>query len=142
MELHPLFVHFPVALFSLAFIFELIERFKENYFKNSSLLFLLFSVLFSLFAVQTGNLDAQALSLTGEVKVILERHQSSANFSLFLFSLIFMLKLYMFLKRKKTSKLMLLALFALYFLGLFFIYRTVYLGMKLVFEHGAGVKLN
>ncbi len=142
MKLHPIFVHFPVVFFSLAFIFEIIAMFKKNYFANSSLLFLFLALLFSLISVQTGNIEAQALNLTGDAENIFKDHQSSANFFVFLLGFIFMFKVYIFLKRKNTSVLIFLILLVLYVFGLLFVYRTTYLGMKLVFEHGVGVKLN
>ncbi len=142
MNLHPLLVHFPIALFSLAFVFEIIEIFKKESFKNSSFLVLIFAILCAILAVQTGNIDAQNLSLNGKAKEILEWHQSSANFSLFLLALVFMVKFYIVLKRGKSARILVLVLFALYLLGLIFIYRTAYLGTKLVFEYGLGTKLN
>jgi uncharacterized membrane protein len=142
MNLHPLIVHFPIALFSLAFVFEIIEIFKKESFKNSSFLVLIFAILCAILAVQTGNIDAQNLSLDNKAKEILEQHQSSANFSLFMLALVFMIKFYVTLKRREPARTLTLVLFALYLLGLIFIYRTAYLGTKLVFEYSIGTKLN
>ncbi len=142
MNLHPLLVHFPIALFTLAFALEIIELFKKESFKNSSFLILTFAILCAILAVQTGNIEAQTLNLSGKAKEILYQHQSSANFSLFLLALVFMLKLYIVLNRGRTKRSMVLILFALYLLGLLFIYRTALLGTKLVFEYGIGTKLN
>lgn len=142
MNLHPIFVHFPIALFSIAFIFEIIERLRKDYFGNSSLLFLSLTILFSLLAVQTGNIESQTLNLTGYAKGLLVNHQSNANFFVFLSGFIFMFKIYIFLKRIKPSAVLFLILLILYLFGLLFIYRTAYFGMRLVFEQGAGVKLN
>lgn len=142
MNFHPLFVHFPIALFSFAFMLEIIELFKGDSFKNSSLLILAFAILGAVFAVQSGNIEAQTLSLNGKAKEILEQHQSSANFFLILLALIFMLKLYIALNQGKTTRTVISALFVLYFLGLLFIYRTAYFGTKLVFDYGVGTKLN
>lgn len=142
MSLHPLLVHFPIALFSLAFVFEIIEIFEKEKFKNSSFLVLIFAILCAILAVQTGNIDAQNLNLDVKAKRILDQHQSSANFSLFLLALVFMMKFYIVLKQGRSARTFVVILLALYFFGLIFIYRTAYLGTKLVFEYGVGTKLN
>ncbi len=142
MNLHPLLVHFPIALFTLAFALEIIELFKRESFKNSSFLILIFAILSAILAVQTGNIEAQTLNLDDKAGGILDQHRSSANFSLLLLALVFMLKLYIVLKRGGATRMLVLILFSLYLLGLLFIYRTALLGTKLVFEYGIETKLN
>ncbi len=142
MNLHPMFVHFPIGLFTIAFIFEIIEFTLKDKFRNSAFFLLCFSFLFSIVAVQTGNIDAQNLNLSNEAERILILHRDSANLFLITSAVIFMFKLYIFLKFKSSSPRLLFILLGLYLIGLLFVFRTAYFGMKLVFEHGVGVKLN
>lgn len=142
MNLHPIFVHFPIGLFTIAFIFEVIEFASKDKFKNSAFLLLFFSLLFSIVAVQTGNIDAQSLSFSSDVEKILISHRDSANLFLVTSAVIFMFKLYIFLKFKGSYPRLLSILLGLYLIGLLFVFRTAYFGMKLVFEYGVGVKVN
>ncbi|MFN3134782.1 MAG: DUF2231 domain-containing protein [Candidatus Kryptonium sp.] len=142
MKLHPIFVHFPIGLFTIAFILEIIEFATKDRFKNSAFLLLFFSFLFSIVAVQTGNVDAQNLIFSKEAEEIFILHRDSANLFLVTSAAIFMFKLYILLKFKSPSPRLLLILLGLYLVGLLFVFRAAYFGMKLVFEHGVGLKLN
>ncbi|MEN3038549.1 MAG: DUF2231 domain-containing protein [Candidatus Kryptonium sp.] len=142
MVLHPIFVHFPIGLFTTAFIFEIIEFIARDKFKNLSLFVLSLSVLFSIIAAQTGNIEARELPLSGDLRKTLILHQENANLFLFVSALIFMLKLYISLRFKNLSFLVFILLIALYLVGLLFVSRTAYYGTKLVFEYGVGIKQN
>lgn len=142
MNLHPMFVHFPIGLFTIAFVFEIIEFASKGKLKNSAFFLLSLSLLLSIVAVQTGNIDARSLNLSTEVEKILTFHQDSANLFLVTSAVIFMFKLYIFLKIKNISPRLLSILLGLYLIGLLFVFRTAYFGMRLVFEHGVGLKLN
>ena len=142
MKLHPIFVHFQIGLFTIAFIFEIIEFTSKGKFKNFAFLLLFFSLLFSIVAVQTGNVEAQNLSFSKEAEEILISHQDSANLFLVISAVIFMFKLYIFLKFKSSSSRLLSILLGLYLIGLLLVFRTAYFGMKLVFEYGVGLKVN
>ncbi|MCX7762650.1 MAG: hypothetical protein N2252_07400 [Candidatus Kryptonium sp.] len=138
--LHPIFVHFPIGLFTTAFIFEIVEFITKDKFKNSSLLVLSLSVLFSIIAAQTGNIEAKELSLSGDLGKVLTLHQENANLFLFISTLVFMLKLYISLRSKSSSFYVFMLLIVFYLIGLLFVSRTAYYGAKLVFEYGVGIK--
>ena len=58
LELHPLVIHFPIALFSSAFLFDCIAIvFKKNELFMTSWWVMLFALLSSLFAIITGLID-------------------------------------------------------------------------------------
>lgn len=140
MPLHPVFVHFPVGLFIIAFVFEIVNFFSKGKFRNLPFALLSISLLFSIISVQTGNTEASNLNLTQEYAKVLSLHQESATLFLFISVAIFMLKLYIFFKFKNSSFPIFLILLLLYLFGSALIYRTVYFGMKLVFEYGIGLK--
>jgi uncharacterized membrane protein len=140
MNLHPMLVHFPVAVSVIAFIFEVLDFLTKGKFKNTTLLFISIVVLSSIFAVQSGNIESQRLKLSGEEFKVLAEHQESATYSLFVFGIVFMLKLYVFLKIRKVPSFLVFVLFFLYLVGLFFIFKTAYLGAELVFKFGVASK--
>ncbi len=141
MPVHPILVHFPIALLVLSFIFEFFELFYKDKFKNASIFLSALALFFSLLSVQTGNIDSQTLNLNEEAKIVLNNHQSNANFFLFTLSVIFLFKLYNILKKKEVKPKSFFILLFFYAVALFFVFRTVYFGVKLVYDLGAGVKL-
>jgi len=140
MNLHPMLVHFPIAISVIAFIFEVLDFLTKGKFKNTTLLFISIVVLSSIFAVQSGNIESQRLRLSDEGFKVLTEHQESATYSLFVFGIVFMLKLYVFLRSQKTSSFLVFVLFFLYLVGLFFIFKTAYSGAELVFKFGVVLK--
>ncbi|CUS99085.1 DUF2231 domain-containing protein [Candidatus Chrysopegis kryptomonas] len=142
MLLHPIVVHFPISLVLLSFIFEFLEFFGKSKFKNSTFLFSGLALFFAIISVQTGNIDSQPLNLNEEVKIILNNHQSNANFSLLALSIIFLFKLHNILRKKEINLKVFIILLSFYLVALFFIFRTAYFGVKLVYDLGVRVKLN
>ncbi len=140
MNLHPILVHFPIAISIVVFLFEILDVFTKGKFRNATLLFVSIVVLSSIFAVQSGNIEAQRLKFSDEEFKVLTEHQENATYFLFVFGIIFMLKFYIFLNKAKPSSFLLFVLLFLYLVGLFFIFKTSYLGAELVFKFGVVLK--
>ncbi len=142
MLLHPIFVHFPISLVLLSLVFEFLEFFYKDKFKNASFLFSALALLFAIISVQTGNIDAQSLNLKQGAEIVLSNHQSNANFSLLALSIISLFKLHNILRKKEVNLRVFIILLSFYVVALFFIFRTAYFGVKLVYDFGVGIKLN
>lgn len=137
-ELHPAIAHFPVALVSIAAVFAVISLFaKKEFFKEVAFWNLLFGVIGAITAVLTGLIEEQNLVHNEEIHEILVKHKFS-GFVILILS--FGLLTWVWVRKNKFRK-------NEYILWVFFlliatavIFYQGFLGGKMVFEQGAGVK--
>jgi uncharacterized membrane protein len=131
-SIHPKIVHFPIAFLLMYPIIELLFIItNKDFFLKVSLIFLTIGVIGSLFAVLSGN---QAFELvknwTDEGKVIFNNHQTYANLTVWFYSILLVIKYFLFIK-KKLNRALILVIFVLSLLGGFFIYQAGNFGGKL-----------
>jgi uncharacterized membrane protein len=142
-KIHPVIVHFPIALFAVYTVLEIIALFiKNESYSKIVLLILGIGVLFSLLAVLTGNRAAEiskSLVSPGAAEII-ETHESFATITMFYYSAILFVKSYLIIK-KKSSRLIKYSFLVLVLIGNIFIYLTGYYGGELVFKYGIGTQL-
>ena len=137
-NLHPKVVHFPIALFLLYFIFELIGFFNKNKFKSiTANIVLLLAVIASLVAVLSGNQAAEFakinnLGLTGQVLQSIDNHIQSANLTLWYFFSVLIIRTYLLLKQKFNNYVRFIFI-VLAFIGCLFVVNTIYTGSILVY---------
>lgn len=124
-SIHPKIVHFPLAFLMLYPIMELFALItKKEFYSRAANLFLFIGTIGALLAVFTGNQaytyikDWQTDSLN-----IFNSHQTFATITMWYFSGILVLRLYLYLKKKLNRK-TLFILFLLALLGSYFVYQT------------------
>lgn len=131
-ELHPKIVHFPIAFLTVYPLIELIAVIgKKDFFSKAALLMLLIGVVFSIFAVLTGN---QAFisnqNLSKESIEIFNQHENYANIITWLFTALLIFRYYLVIKNKLSFKLhLLIALIGIS--AMYFIYQAGNYGGKL-----------
>jgi uncharacterized membrane protein len=135
LELHPMLVHFPIAFFMSAFLFQgLGLLFKKSDFHKSALYLYLLGVFISPLTVQTGLWEAEELHLNHPVLLL---HRTFALWTMWL-SLTGVLVLWII--HRKAQKLFQI----IFFLTLLFIVCCVslaaYNGGRLVYEYGIGIE--
>ena len=91
MNLHPIFVHFPIAILSLYAVFEMfifggIRRRASWFYVKLSLL--LTGFLFSLLTLETGNEVAEHISYGSSIWPVVYAHSKWAHISVFLFGVL------------------------------------------------------
>lgn len=145
--LHPKIVHFPIALFVVYALMEIIGSFvKKDFFSKTAHLILFLGVVGAIAAVLTGNSAeeaARALSKAGVSISIqsIEDHSDFANFTLWYFAGTLVLRTYIVL-RKKFSGSIKYFFIVLSIVGVFvLVYQTGELGGKLVYKYGIGTNL-
>ena len=138
MDFHPFFVHFPMSLFLIALLFELLKSKISWIHKNVPILIFVLATIFTIPASITGDsAEYEAGKIIG-IFDTLSTHENmgtiltiSGIFFSFLF-VIFQLKF-----PQKSIKKLKIAVFLLFTLMVFY---TGFLGGILVKEFGAGVK--
>jgi len=138
MELHPAIVHFPIALLTIAALFAVLSLFsKKDLFKQVAFWNLLIGVIAGAVAVLTGLMEERDLVHTNAIHQVLEKHEFN-GFAILIFS--FALLTWIWVRKNKVGK----GEYLNWVIGLVFLTASVfyqgYLGGKMVFEQGAGVK--
>jgi uncharacterized membrane protein len=131
-NIHPKVVHFPLAFLMLYPVIEFLALItKKEFYSKAANLFLFIGTLGALFAVFTGN---QAFSVIKnwrkEDLEIFYSHQTFANITMWFFTGLLALRIYLYIKKKINQKTMLI-LFLLSLIGCYFVYQTGSLGGKL-----------
>ena len=141
-DLHPLVTHFPIVLFFVYAIFEIMAKYKPDYDKLA-FGFLIAGLIFALLSVLTGNLAHQIYkenTINGGIGIdeAIELHENLATYTLFYYLGVLVLKFYFAVKKKKEKKYRLMVII-LAILGLILVVYTGLYGGILVFKNGIGV---
>ncbi|MCL4548657.1 MAG: DUF2231 domain-containing protein [Bacteroidetes bacterium] len=144
--LHPRLVHFPIALFILYFFLETFGIvLSKEYLSKTAYIVLAAGVVTALGAVLTGN-QAQDLAKQilknnyGSYGSSIDLHEEFATITLWYFFAMLVLRTYLVLKKKFSSKLKYVFI-PLGLLGCYLIYITGVYGGELVFKYGIGTQL-
>tara|TARA_B100001079_G_scaffold245024_1_gene232665 strand:- start:58 stop:495 length:438 start_codon:yes stop_codon:yes gene_type:complete len=139
--LHPLVVHFPIALITAALIFHTLHLYKPEWINRTIGLWLLgLSTIFSIVAVLSGQKEIQKAGELGyptETLILIERHQTIGNIVVWGSILLFIGWLFLYLKNQVNNKVNHLA-FAFLLLLFVIVIISGYTGGYLVYIHGVG----
>ena len=97
-QLHPFFVHFPIALICLIGIIELLRLFTKQIPSFISLIILFLSTIMSFLAVQSGELAKKSISNKKLLKII-EEHETFGDIVMWYSIILLIVWLYLFLKK-------------------------------------------
>ncbi len=141
-HLHPMIVHFPIALLIIGFLFDLIGAiFNKDFFSKTGFYLLILGTAGVIAAYISGNIAGDGVSEAGTLKQALENHEDAAELSLWLMVIASIVRI-VFVLLKKYSGVFKWAAIVLFLVGILSIARTGYYGGELVFKHAAGVQLN
>jgi uncharacterized membrane protein len=137
-KLHPAIVHFPIALITIAALFAVLSLFfKKEFFKGAAFWNLLIGVVCAIAAVLTGFTEEQSLVHNDDVHQTLVKHKFT-GFGILIFS--FILLTWGWVRKNKFAKGEYVAWAISLVLGTAAVFYQGFLGGKMVFEQGAGVK--
>lgn len=141
-HLHPMIVHFPIALLVVGFLFDAISLFvKKEFFSTAGFYLLILGTLGVIAAFLTGNYAGDGISEAGSLKQALETHEGAAELALWLMVITAVVRIALVIAKKYEGGFKYAAVF-LFLLGVLAIARTGYYGGDLVFRHAAGVQFN
>ncbi len=139
--LHPMIVHFPIALLIIGFFSDVTGLLlKRQFFNWVGFYLLILGTLGLIAAFVTGNIAGDGLVEEGPLKRALEIHESSAELTLWIMAAAALFRLGMLLAKKSSGNWRWIAV-GLYFIGVISLARTGHYGGQLVFNHAAGVQL-
>jgi len=141
-HIHPMIVHFPIALLIVGFLFDLVSLFiKKSFFSWAGYSLLILGTLGVVAAFLSGNLAGSGITEEGALKQALEVHEESAELTIWLASIAAIFRSVLLYFKKYSGILKSLAL-VLFFVTVLSIARTGFYGGELVYKHAAGVQLN
>lgn len=144
-DLHPLVIHFPIALLIAYSVFVLLSFWKLNRYFPAAIVILLLGVIGGVISVLSGNQAAEVFQrentlISPLILNAISDHEFFATVTLWLYIFILSASFYLFIKGLLDKKKLLL-LFVLSLVGSFLVYTTGTIGGKLVYEYGVGVNL-
>lgn len=139
-HLHAMFIHFPIALLIIGFLFEMLSLiFKKDYFKKGAFYLLIFGAIGAIASYLSGNAAGEGIE-EGSLKNPLELHEQAATISLWL--TIATAAIYIVVAIIKYKKSWIRIIGTIFFAAVISsIAWTGYLGGQLVYKHGAGIHL-
>ena len=136
--IHPIIVHFPIALLCASVAFDVLaRRWPTGSFRDTSLYCLLAGVLSAVLAVVTGGMEEELAERAGAPESVLELHESLGTVTLVVFAVLLGWRLAMQWGWVKDIPSLTLGLGAI---GLVMLALTGYWGGELVYTYGIGVK--
>ncbi len=141
-HLHPMIVHFPIALLLVGFLFEVLSLFiKKEVFSTAAFYLLILGTLGVIGAYISGDIAGDGISESGMLKNALDSHEDAAFIALCIAVSASIIKTGYVLLKKNYLALKWLS-FVLFLCGAIAVCRTGYYGGQLVYKYAAGVQLN
>jgi len=141
-HLHPMIVHFPIALLFIGFLADAAGIiFKKEFFTKAGFYLLILGTLGVVAAYLSGDLAGDGVTETGALGQALENHEHAAELSLWLMTGVAVIRISLVLLKKYTGVYKWIA-FVLLLAGVASITRTGYYGGELVYKHAAGVTID
>jgi len=137
-HLHPLIVHFPIALLIVGFVADTVYMLykKEACLSKIGFYLMLTGTLGTIAAVLSGNFFTEEMSGTAES--IRERHETLANITMYLMIVASILRIIL-VKKGKAESIAGLGVYILYLIGVILVGYTGLLGGTLVFNYMIGL---
>ncbi|MFA5974289.1 MAG: DUF2231 domain-containing protein [Lentimicrobiaceae bacterium] len=137
-HLHPVIVHFPIALLIVGFVADTVYMLykKEACLSKVGFYLMLAGTLGAIAAVLSGNFFTEDMS--GSVEAVRERHETFANITMYVMIVASILRIFLVYKGKAESKAG-LGVYLLYLIGVITVGYTGMLGGTMVFNYMIGL---
>ncbi len=135
--LHPILVHFPIALLFVSLFFDLMgATLSRDSFREGALWLLGLGLMGGIAAAIAGDMGEDAAEAAGIAESLIETHETWAQITLGIMALLLLSRL---LLRNRFSARTLTAYLVVAAMGLIALVATGHTGGDLVYKHGAGV---
>jgi uncharacterized membrane protein len=133
-HLHPMIVHFPVALITAGFVFEVVSLFfkNEKCLSKTGFYLLVLGALAAIAAWSTGQLFTIEPT-QGKIAEVFENHETGALITMLLMIIGAAFRIWLFVQKKEETQLKWVA-FGLYFLGFAAVTYTGFMGGTMVYN--------
>lgn len=144
-NLHPMVVHFPIAILAVAIFFDFISFFlsREKKWWNEEATAFLYGVgaVSAIVVYYTGTLAADSVMLPAEAQSVLTEHADLAWITVWFYGIYAVLRIAAtwWTSEKHRMKFH-VGFFLVSLVGMYFLYQTGDHGAKMVFKHGVGVQ--
>jgi uncharacterized membrane protein len=133
-HLHPMIVHFPIALITVGFLADVVSLFfkNEKCLSKTGFYLMVIGSIAAVAAWSTGQLFTNE-PVQGEIVKVFERHETGALITMILMLLGAVLRIFLVVKKKEESQLKWLV-FTIYFLGFSAVTYTGFMGGTMVYN--------
>ncbi len=141
-HIHPMIIHFPIALLIIGFMFDLFGVLvKKEFFSKTGFYLLILGTLGVVAAYISGNIAGEGIAEAGSLKQAIETHEDAAALTLWLMVITSVVRIGLVMLKKFKGAFQLIYLI-LFLAGVLSIARTGFYGGELVFKHAAGIQFN
>jgi uncharacterized membrane protein len=138
-HIHPMIVHFPIALLIVGFLLEAVDLIlKKKYLSDAAFLLLIFGAIGAVAAVISGSYAAGGIEEAGPLKHAVETHEGAAELAMWLTIVAAGVRLSLVFAKKYVGAFRIIFL-VFFFVAVLAVARAGYYGGELVFKHAAGV---
>lgn len=141
-SIHPMIVHFPIAIFLLAALMDVISYFlpKSWWDEKKNLILYGFASASAIAAFFSGQSAADKVFIEAQTQNLLTRHADWAEYTVWFLVLYFLARTGFYFWKKSEIKLPRIVFTLLSFLGIYLIFQTADRGAEMVFGHAVGVQ--
>ena len=139
-NIHPVLVHFPIAIILLAVLMDLLNFFLPDKWWDDLKSTILYGIgtVSAIAAYYTGTLAADSVFLPSGAQSVLNEHADWALWTVWFFGIYAVLRILLHWYQKMDQKTIRIGLFVIVLIGVFFLYETGDHGAEMVFGYGAG----
>ena len=139
-NIHPILVHFPIAIILLAVLMDLLNFFVSDKWWDDLKSTILYSIgaATGIAAYYTGTIAADSVFLPSGAQSVLNEHADWALWTVWFFGIYAVLRILLHWFQKIDQRAIRIGLFVIALPGVFFLYETGEHGAEMVFGYGAG----
>lgn len=140
-NVHPMLVHFPIAVFITALLFDFVKLFwNKDWLHIVVTVLFVFAALMALITFLSGKQAIDIVSVPMRAELTASNHADWGLYTLLYFSLFAVLRAFLFWKKLDRKRVVAILLFCGSLAGAALIGKTADLGGKLVYKYGVGVQ--
>ncbi len=140
-NVHPMLVHFPIALFTIAVFLDLVYLlWKKEWLHCSAIAQFIFAALASAVTYLSGKQAIDSVSVPLNAELTASHHADWAMYTLLYFSAYASIRAFLFWKKLDVKRFVAIILFLAGLAGCALLAKTADLGGKLVYKYGVGTK--